>query len=141
MIFYILKLWKQPSILNKEYFFIQELILFVKKKNQDFFQCLILCPILYICLKFYFDLYLIFCLYQYLTYPPCYFLICVLFCLNVYKCHDLLDNGILKQPLGLESTNLNLCHCSYNSNYKLFSPWANSLSFLKWDLLSLKCGW
>lgn len=33
MIFYILKLWKQPSILNKEYFFIQELILFVKKKN------------------------------------------------------------------------------------------------------------
>ena len=62
------------------------------------------------------------------------------FTLNVSTWHDLLGNGILKKPLGLASTNLNLCHCSFNSNYQLFSNWAINLTFLKWDLLSLEWG-
>lgn len=102
------------------------------------------CPLSQVmyCLEFHFGLYFLFIYINSLhIYSITWIMLCYFALSLLVKMYDLLGNGILKQVLGFETTNPVLCHFSCSFNYKLFSLWANNLTFLEWDLLSLKLGW
>lgn len=96
MIFYILKLWKQPSLLNKEHFFIQELILFIKKSGLPCSMSYILSHLIYLSwILFWYLSYILFISISYIS-TLLLFNMLNYFALSVCEWYELLDNGILK---------------------------------------------